>query len=185
MMISNNLRTPILIIAGLLALACGSPPEVTFVADEARTTEIADRNKLGYCHILSREVCQSPDSLLVFHLPIELKMNAEDRVISEELLISNNGFAEVVIEEYFLTLMDDRNRSYRPGFSGPNDYTEQQPFSPALVLGPGQQVKIRFTERLETDYPALQRVSIFYRLEGETEMSQVVWSFKARNIEAI
>ena len=99
---------------------CGGPPDgVVSEADEAATTRVAERAGFKYCNIVSDRFCQSPDGELVFHLPVEVLTATDGNRVSENLMVSNNGPDEVVIEEYYMMIVDDRGNSYRPVVHGP------------------------------------------------------------------
>ena len=176
----NRLLSPKGLVVSLaaVALGCGAVNTVTFEADETATIELAEQQSFKYCFIQAEQVCQSPDSLLVFHLPRELEMSPAQLTVVEEMSISNNGFEPIVIDAYHLTLTDDQNVVYYPDFTGPEGYSEVSSRTPALVLMPTRNYDIRFSETLRTGSNRITGVTFFYRLEGESEHRRVVVSYK-------
>ena len=167
----------------ILAVGCGGPPDgVVSEADEAGTIEVANKAGFKYCNIVSDRFCQSPDGALVFHLPVDILTATDGNMVADNVLVSNSGSDELVIEEYYMTLTDDRGNFYRPKFYGPADNGLTDTPSGALRLRPSGEERIMFTQRLKPEARAVKSVSIFYRLQGNANFTQVVVSYKAASI---
>lgn len=167
----------------LSGLSCGGPPEgIVVEADESATKEVAQKAGFKYCNIVSDRFCQSPDGALVFHLPVDVLTATDGNMVNENVLVSNNGAEEVVIEEYYMTLTDDRGNFYRPSFHGPGENGFLDTPVGAFRIRPSKEERISFTQSLKKDARSVKSVSIFYRLQGDTEFTQVVVSYKAGSI---
>ncbi|MBD3404454.1 hypothetical protein GF420_16300 [candidate division GN15 bacterium] len=177
-----------LTVAGVLLVVlftgCGGLEPVTFVADEEATMAQAERSAFKFCHIRDREICQSPDSALVFHLPRSLEMLSTDRSIADELIIANESLEAITIDEYFLTLIDDRQGSYPVRFSGPNGYDETRSFSPALTVGPKGRAKVTFVGELTGGAGGIAGLAIAYRKPGDSEFKRVLVSYRPRLLDS-
>jgi hypothetical protein len=169
----------LLVMSALVVVAgCGGIEPIVFVADEEATVKGAEKAEFKFCHIRTDDICQSPDSALVFQMPKSLSMVSANRSIIEELVIANQGFAPVTIEEYFLTIVDDRQVRTPVRFSGPGGYNETSPFSPALVIQPGDEVPVSFSGAISIGATAVNGLAIAYRLAGGAEMTTVVVSYR-------
>ncbi len=176
--------------AGILWLAlvavlagCGGPPDgIVSEADEQATVATAEKANFKYCKIVSDRFCQSPDSSLVFHLPVDLLTRLSDRIVDENIVVSNEGEDSIVIDKYYIMMIDDRGNSYKPNFRGPNNYDAYSEMTPALVLRRGDKQEIHFSQQIDQNANSIQAVRIFYRLEGDKEYTQVVVSYRPQNI---
>ncbi len=169
----------LLLVLPMLILACGQPAEqVRLIADEQATAEVAETSNFKFCRIQNERMCQSPDGQVVFHFPLELMIDPNDRYIVAEIGITNAGSEVAVLEEYFITIIDDRDLQYRPNFSGPDGYHDGSDKSPALVLGARAEDLIEFSERLRTGAKAVKTVTLAYKRIGDTDYTRVVVSYK-------
>lgn len=180
--------------AGLLATVvllagCGGPVAVSnsiaFEADSDRVIARAAANNYKFCKVLDEEVCQSPDSNLYFHLPRRLSMSSLDRAIADQITVSNRGHETIVISEYFLTMVDDQNVSYRPSFTGPDGFDETKPFSPALELRPGEEGQISFAQTLNQESEQVEAIAISYKLLGDYVLNNVVVSYRPTSLRGL
>ena len=175
-----------LVLAGCGGTASLSDNEpIVFEVDHERVLEMAAENNYKFCKVLEDEICQSPDSNLYFHLPKRLDMSSLERAIIDQLRISNRGYETIVIAEYFLTIMDDKNVSYRPSFSGPDGYDQSQPFSPALDLNPGEEVDITFSQTLNEESEQVVAIAISYKLVGDLALNSVVVSYRPTSLQGL
>jgi hypothetical protein len=171
------------VVAMVLTASCGGQPDgIISRVDERATTDSAKEANFKYCKIVSDKFCQSPDSSLVFHLPIDLLTRLLDRVIDENIVVSNQGEDSIVIDKYYVMMIDDRGNTYNPNFRGPNNYDAYSEVTPALVLQPGDKKDINFSQQLDPNAKSIQAVRIFYRLAGEKDFTQVVVSYRPQNI---
>ena len=172
-----------LVITLTLLAGCGGPPDgIVSEADEKTTVAAAEKANFKYCKIVSDRFCQSPDSSLVFHLPVDLLTRASDRVVDENIVVSNRGEDSIVIDKYYVMMIDDRGNSYNPNFMGPNNYDAYSEKTPALVLRRGDEEVIHFSQQLDPNARSIKAVRIFYRLAGEKDFTQVVVSYRPQNI---
>jgi hypothetical protein len=175
----------LLTLAGLALVGCSGVEPASFVADEEYTMEQAEKNRVKLCYVHEDEVCQSPDSALVFHLPRELNLTSGKLQLSDEITVSNEGFNDVVIEEYRMGVMDNNGVTYPVQFTSTNGYNETQPFRPALELGPHQEASVVFTARLNPNASEIRAFGIMYRLKDEQEERRVVVSYRPRGLRAL
>lgn len=166
-------------------VACGGGHTVDLFADEQRTLQIAEEQGFKLCHVLDEHICESTDSVLVFHMPRQLEFDTVRLVLSDAILISNQGYDVIRLESYSLTLIDDRSITYRPEFSGPGGYDQTSPFTPALVLQPNDRVEITFNQHLRSGSRAVRSMTITYLREGRTVERKVVISYRPRSLEAV
>lgn len=169
------------LIASVL-FGCGATGTITFIADEETTAQSAERMNFKYCNILREGVCQSPDGLLEFRLPLELNLVKADLSVIEELTVANETDELVAVDQYLITLIDDRNIVYQPQFSGPKGYDQTMPFSPALTLMPRTRARITFSAQLRSGSKAVKAVAIDYRLPGEEEFTRVMVSYRPQSL---
>jgi len=123
------------------------------IADEAATADQAEVSNFKFCRVQNERMCQSPDGKVVFHFP-------------------------VVLDEYFITIIDDRDLQYLPRFSGPDGYHDGSAKSPALVLGPRAEDRIQFSEELGAGASAVKTVTLAYKLAEDKDYTRVVVSYK-------
>jgi len=158
---------------------CSGPPVLMeMIADEEATMLFSSEHDFTICSFQHERFCQSADGVLVFHFPPEMTINGYDMNLLSDIEVSNFGPKTVVIDEYFITLVDDRQRLYRPRFSGPNEYNGDSGFSPALTLAPRAEAKIEFSTWLKPGTEAVTSVSIGYRLAGDDEFQRMVVSYR-------
>jgi hypothetical protein len=172
-------------LAVILLAGCGGSVPVSLVVDEAQTISLAEERNYRYCLIRETEVCQSPDSQIVFHMPKELLIDASEGRVEGTVAIENDSFEPIVLESYFIDLLDDRNFSYRPDYIGPSEYDRPLSVVPALTLRPGDRVEVRFTDRLRPGSKAIRQVTIVYRLEAEKEYTRVTVSYRSGGLDAL
>lgn len=179
-MLHRSCKPALVIVVVALAahLECSGIKSVRFYADEEATIADAERSQFKFCHILSNEICQSPDSALVFHMPRALSMIPANRAVADEVVISNNGFQPIAIDEYFLMLVDDRQVQSRIRFSGPGGYNEAGAFSPALVVEPNSRAVVTFSGSISQGSSGVQSLSVSYRLVGDTDFTTVLVSYR-------
>lgn len=158
---------------------------MSLVVDEARTISLAEERNYSFCLIRETEVCQSPDSQIVFHLPRELEVEGSEGRVQGSVAIENNSFEPISIESYFIDLLDDRDFTYRPDYLGPNAYDRPLAQVPALTLEPGDRVKVSFTDQLRPGSTAVKQVTIVYRLNAEDDYTRVTVSYRRGGLEAL
>ena len=169
----------------LMVLSCGGPETVKLFADEQLTLQHAEEQDFKFCHVLDEHICESPDSALVFHMPRHLEFDTVQLVLSDAILISNQGYDVIQLESYSLMLIDDRGITYRPEFSGPGGYDQTSHISPALTLQPNQKVEVVFNQRLQAGSRAVRSVAVTYLRLGRMAERRVVVSYRPRGLEAI
>jgi hypothetical protein len=169
---------------GLIIAGCAGVEPITFVADETITLRDAVEDNQSFCHIQDKEVCQSPDSQLFFHVPRRLALDTTSRIVTDEIRISNVGDFEITIDAYYIKLLDEWNYLYEPRFDGPNNYNETQPFTPALKLAAGDTVRVTFTEQLRSKSDSIKTLFVLYRLHLDTAYQQVRVSYRPRGWDA-
>ena len=168
-----------LLILPVLLVGCGQQIEtVRLVADEEATVDRAEVSKFRFCRIQNERMCQSPDGEVVFHFPLALLMDQHDRRIISEIKVTNAGSNPVALDEYFISIIDDKDRQYRPHFSGPNGYHDGSDESPALVLGTRSEGRVEFSELLKSGASAVKTLTLAYRRVGDTDFTRVVVSYK-------
>ncbi len=174
-----KIQSLLLLVLPVLLLACGQLAEqVRLIADEAATADQAGASNFKFCRIQNERMCQSPDGEVVFHFPLELMIDPHDRHIVSEIGITNAGSDPVVLDEYFITTVDDRDLQYRPRFSGPDGYHHGSDKSPALVLAPQAEDRIQFSEELRIGASAVKTVTLVYKRVGDTDYTRVVVSYR-------
>ena len=174
-----KMKLPLLLVVAAMLLACGQPAEqVRLVADEQATVDRAEGSNFKFCRIQNERMCQSPDGEVVFHFPLELMINPQDRQIVSEIGITNAGSDPVVLDEYFITIIDNQDLQYRPHLSGPDGYYDGSDKSPAMVLGPGTEDRIEFSEQLRTGAASVKTVTLAYKRVGDIDYTRVVVSYK-------
>ena len=174
-----KVKSLLLLALPVLLLACGQPTEqVRLIADEAATADQAEVSNFKFCRVQNERMCQSPDGKVVFHFPLELMIDPHDRNIVSEIGITNAGSDPVVLDEYFITIIDDRDLQYHPRFSGPDGYHDGSAKSPALVLGPRAEDRIQFSEELGAGASAVKTVTLAYKLAEDKDYTRVVVSYK-------
>ena len=145
---------------------------------EKSTVDRAEVNKFKFCRVQNERMCQSPDGEVVFHFPLELTIDPGDRHVVNDIGITNAGQDPSVLDEYFITIIDDRDFQYRPHFAGPDGYHDGSDKSPALVLGPRAEDRIIFSERLRVGSKAIKTVTLAYRRVGDADYTRGVVSYK-------
>lgn len=169
----------------LVGCAGTAPPQKagTYIADEEATVRQATASRFKYCNVRANHMCQSPDSQLVFMMPLELDLNAGFPQFTEEFTILNDGFGEITIGTYEVAVVDNDGRWYYPHFEGPDGYHDKSTKFPALKLGPKEEVDIRFWGDIDRELEnELRAISVQYRLMGEEEPITVVVSYKPSHI---
>jgi len=165
----------------LVTAGCGGGAafEHEYVVNEDATVRRATASRFKYCNIQAERLCQSPDSQLVFQLPLRIRMSAGYPEYSEHLIIYNDGVDRVSIGSYEIKVLDNKGRVYYPQFSGPNGYDEESPVFPALVLEPKEDAAVRFWGELNREQgTGLKGVSVTYTLVGENEPTTVLVSYQ-------
>lgn len=167
----------------VLLTGCGSGVDtLNMTVDERRTVELSGEYDQKFCFILGSEVCQSADSALFFHLPKDLRMVPVDRTVDARLRISNEGRDSIVIEAYAISVLDDRSVKYTADFRATNGYDNTQPFTPAAVLVPYQDMSVTFSVELDVEATYVTSILVRYKLRGELGYQQVVVSYQATNL---
>ncbi len=174
-------KIALLLVLLFLLSACGTTPVIEHEVDRELTLAAANTQGLKYCNIMANEVCQSADSMLVVHIPRRLELDYKDRNINSTIRLTNEGFDPVIIESYYIVLIDENNYAYDVSFEGPLGYDKTQPFVPALVLDPRGEVTIKFWESIQLDASFIKAVKFIFRQPGDLDFNQIMVSYKAVN----
>ncbi|MEW6413342.1 MAG: hypothetical protein AB1483_12870 [Candidatus Zixiibacteriota bacterium] len=172
----------ILSVVALMAGCGGAPDGIISEADETATAERAEKANFKYCKIESDRMCQSPDGSVVFRLPLDLLVSASDRIVEATIKVKNESLDSVVIDNYYIMMIDNKGNSYNPNFRGPNNYDAFSKKTPAMTLRPGDEEDVYFSQQLDRLSESVKAVTIFYRLEGDEEFTQVMVSYRPQNI---
>ncbi len=161
------------------------PSNGTYVVDEEATVRQATESRFKYCNVIADHLCQSPDSQLVFKMPLELEVGAGYPQFTEYFQVYNDGYQELVIGTYEVAIVDDEGRWYPIHYSGPGGYHDKSQVFPALKLQPKEEVDIKFwgaVERGEHRRSQLKAIAVQYRLLGDDKPTTVVVSYQPSNI---
>lgn len=174
-----KLQILMLVIAFVVVLGCSAPPpSLRMVADEETTKTAAAQNDFKLCIMTHERLCQSPDGALIFHFPVDLEIDSFELNVVADILLTNSGFDQVVIDEYFITMDDDQGRLYRPQFTGPNDYNDHSSALPAMILSAKGQATVEFSTSLDRRALTVNSISFVYRLANDSTYSRIMVSYR-------
>ncbi len=185
-MIRPAITLSLLVLMAITLSSCGGPPdeESTFsmYADLDATRQWARDSDFKMCNVQGDAICQSPDSVLVFHMPRRLHDAFLGEIVQNEMTIENNGIQDITITDFYMTAVDDSNYTYEALLEVPSVYRSEDVGPKGLTLSSQDRVDIGFQIDLSSSRRTVQQLIFFYTTPMAPDMSRIIVSYRRSSI---